>query len=109
MSWRASRCYGSITGTLFLQALSKLFCCCEWVGMLDIFCEDLDIEVGEDLAVGNLLVAIRLDECDGTRSCVSFFLGYSEPFMYTRHSVGRIGTVKGGRDCWHCGTLCPRA
>jgi hypothetical protein len=30
--------------------------------MPDIGCEELDIEVGEELADGNLLVARRLDE-----------------------------------------------
>jgi hypothetical protein len=52
----AAQCQNSITVTRFLQALPKFFCCGEWVGMPDIGCEDLDIEMREKLAVGNLLL-----------------------------------------------------
>src|SRR3989442_13166151 len=50
---------------LFLQAFPKLFRRCKWGGMLDIRCEEIDIEVGQEFAVDNLLVAIRLDERGG--------------------------------------------
>src|SRR5262245_55109970 len=52
---------------LFSQALPKRFRCCKGVGMPDRRCEELDIEVGQDFAVGNLLIAIRLDERGGCR------------------------------------------
>jgi hypothetical protein len=65
----AAQCDGSITVTRFLQALPEFFCCGEGVEMPDIGREDLDVEMGEKLAVGNLLVAIPLCETDGPVAC----------------------------------------
>ena len=61
----AAQYQGSITVTRFLQALPKFFCCGEWVGMPNMGGEHLDIKVGEEFALGHLLVAIRLDKGGG--------------------------------------------
>src|SRR5437868_4167960 len=52
-------------GQAFSQALPKLLRCCMRIGMPDIYCEEIDIEVGQEFAVANLLIAIRLDKCGG--------------------------------------------